>query len=1143
MKKLLLFICVLLTGISGAWAADIAVTPSNGVYWKNGAVTSDAWAPMWKSNAKASDMTTPMLVLTGETGMNTANGDIYSNQTYTLEAPAGYTIVSYSFNGTATEGDVTITPAGGSGTLISNGNSLGSPLSVAVGAQSTTFALSGDGHISSLALTVKVEHYIVTYSTSTGTYTTTGNFVNTWNSTATDPQVTFAVSGGANNIAGTTGYIYSGASGCTYVLTAQAGYIITGYEIVGTAQTSAQTLTPAAGGSATAFATSGTTTLTVTGLSTQSTTFTQSTPNNGIAISSFKIFLEKDPCTVTYVISDASGVIYTSDPLGATAGETITTLPSSLQRPYCTYSVTSTTIVSGENTVPVTLTAYTPPFTVSSDFASATWYYATLRGKQLRADESAKDGSGRYQTNSTNERTDVYKWAFVGNPYKLSIINKGAGDSKCLYMGTQPVMQAATPASDNKARWVVSANSNGGFTVRSESGATMYINDAGNGGNLGFWNSASGANDAGSNWVISEVSASDKALLGGALTTANTLYSSLNSGAGKLGYPTAAALSTFNTAISTAQGVYDNPSGDYFSAYTTLNDAIAAFKASFIYTPRTDVYYTIVNARGAMVYDPSHDASVDATNENAKYLWYGSTTPDDSDVNNLWGFIEQDDHYYMYNVGKQQFATVGTGSYGPTWIFSDTPSYITLDDGIADEIAAPKVRIRATIATTGNSYSMSVSTSYTGPVITYDYNGDGGVPMLFTESATPVDADVTDIMVSKVTDLTPYKNALKTRIDNCALIPTGTGVNQYAVTSEYTTALANAQEVYDDEEATKNELQTATSNLESAMGGLSINLPGTGFYRIKGKTSSKYLAAGLASNSKFAMTTAIDATTIFYYDGTKLTNLSSGMCNGATSGAWAWVVGGSATTVTFQDGKDFRGYAVRSDDIHFYDNGDGSNSADRGKDLDINSGTNSRYCSWELVEINTLPVTIGALGWASFCAPMAVTIPDGITAYYIQSEGLSEGYATLKEITDEIPAETGVILKAEAGTYNFDISESATSIVDNVLEGVVYATNFIDREIYTLQRQNVENSTEVGLYPKAAGTLVGFKAYLPSSVLDGASVKGFIFYFDETPTGIGSIDNGKQTIENGTIYNLAGQRISKLQRGVNVVNGRKVIVK
>jgi len=492
----------MLVGANQMWAADVTVTPANGVYWKNGAATTDAWAPIWKSTAKASDFTTPLLVLTGETGMNTANGDIYSNQTYTLEAPSGYTIVSYSFNGTATEGDVTITPDGGSGTLISNGNSLGSPLTVSVGAQSTSFALSGSGHIGSLALTVKVEHYIVSYSTSTGSFTTTGNYVHEWNSTATDPQVTFAVSGGANNIAGSTGYIYSGSNGCTYVLTAQGGYIITGYEIVGTAQTSAQTLTPAAGGSATSFATSGTTTLTVTGLSTQSTSFTQSTPNTGIAISSFKIYLEKDPCTAIYVISDASGVIYRSDPFAATVGNTITTLPSSLERPYCTYSVTSTEIVSGENEVPVTLTAYAPPFTVSSDFASATWYYATLRSKQLRADESHKDDNGRYQTNSTNERTDVYKWAFVGNPYELSIINKGAGSSKVLYAGSVPVMQSATPASDNKARWVVSSNSNGGFTVRSESGANLYINDAGNGGNLGYWNSSSGANDGGSNWLF-----------------------------------------------------------------------------------------------------------------------------------------------------------------------------------------------------------------------------------------------------------------------------------------------------------------------------------------------------------------------------------------------------------------------------------------------------------------------------------------------------------------------------------------------------------------------------------------------------------------------------------------------------------------
>lgn len=138
--------------------------------------------------------------------------------------------------------------------------------------------------------------YTVTYSKSTGSYTATnanGTWASKWVSTATDPQVTLSTT--LNNIAVSTGYIYSGASGCTYTLTAQAGYLITGYTITGTAQTGAQTLTPAAGGSAVSFATSGTTTLTVSGLSVASTSFQQSTPNSGIAISSFTITLEDDP--------------------------------------------------------------------------------------------------------------------------------------------------------------------------------------------------------------------------------------------------------------------------------------------------------------------------------------------------------------------------------------------------------------------------------------------------------------------------------------------------------------------------------------------------------------------------------------------------------------------------------------------------------------------------------------------------------------------------------------------------------------------------------------------------------------------------------------------------------------------------------
>lgn len=272
----------------------------------------------------------------------------------------------------------------------------------------------------------------VLYSTSTGTFTTTGNFVHEWNSTATNPQVSFAVSGGANNIASSTGYIYSGSSGCTYVLTAQNGYLITGYEIVGTAQTAAQTLTPAAGGSATEFSTEGTTTLRVTGLSVQSTSFTQSTPNNGIAISSFKIFLEEVTTTATYVISHGSGVVYTSAPLPATPGETVTTLPSALQRDFCTYNVTPAEIVAGENTTVNVTVTYNMPFEISSNYDNAKWYYLKLKNATYVTYSSSGTPNVTLPNSYTMGDANA-QWAFIGDAYNgFSIVNKAGGNALVL---------------------------------------------------------------------------------------------------------------------------------------------------------------------------------------------------------------------------------------------------------------------------------------------------------------------------------------------------------------------------------------------------------------------------------------------------------------------------------------------------------------------------------------------------------------------------------------------------------------------------------------------------------------------------------------------------------------------------------------
>ena len=74
---------------------------------------------------------------------------------------------------------------------------------------------------------------------------------------------------------------------------------------------------------------------------------------------------------------------------------------------------------------------------------------------------------------------------------------------------------------------------------------------------------------------------------------------------------------------------------------------------------------------------------------------------------------------------------------------------------------------------------------------------------------------------------------------------------------------------------------------------------------------------------------------------------------------------------------------------------------------------------------------------------------------------------------------------------------------------------------------------------ESAGTtnLKAFRAYIDAQ--DAAGIRMFIDG-EEITTGIDSLtpalSEGK-----GVIYNVAGQRISKMQKGINIVNGKKVL--
>ena len=176
-------------------------------------------------------------------------------------------------------------------------------------------------------------------------------------------------------------------------------------------------------------------------------------------------------------------------------------------------------------------------------------------------------------------------------------------------------------------------------------------------------------------------------------------------------------------------------------------------------------------------------------------------------------------------------------------------------------------------------------------------------------------------------------------------------------------------------------------------------------------------------------------------------------------------------------------------------------------------------------------VTVSDVGYATYCSEYALDFGDTeITAYV----GTLEGTALTFTPITQVPANTGLLLVASGGaTANVPVIASASAVENNCLGGVNEQTTLNSND-YIL---NVKNGA-AGFY-KAGDytTLAAHKAYIPA--ITGNGVKSFAICLEDDPTGI-SLTPALSSRE-GEIYNLAGQRIQKLQKGINIVNGKKIL--
>lgn len=181
-------------------------------------------------------------------------------------------------------------------------------------------------------------------------------------------------------------------------------------------------------------------------------------------------------------------------------------------------------------------------------------------------------------------------------------------------------------------------------------------------------------------------------------------------------------------------------------------------------------------------------------------------------------------------------------------------------------------------------------------------------------------------------------------------------------------------------------------------------------------------------------------------------------------------------------------------------------------------------------------VNISAAGYATLYFDSNLIVPTGVTAYKAAVNG--ENIA-LTDIGNLIPANTGVILKADAGKYNFMTSTDDASNVDisgNILTGTVTGTSVSANSVYTLG-QNSEGIVGLRLY---TGTSI--RAYSAYSTSISSAPSFMEFNFIGESTGVNFVKNQMENVR-GDFYNLNGQRVAQPTKGLYIVNGRKVIMK
>lgn len=772
------------------------------------------------------------------------------------------------------------------------------------------------------------------------------------------------------------------------------------------------------------------------------------------------------------------------------------TLPASLDKGCFTYSYNIDCIQS--NTTTVTATA-TPIFTISPDYVGATWYNMYIRQNDRWVPYSEdSEPYTPYAATDEDKATKELQWAFIGNPFTtgIKVVNRAAGRGKSLKNdGGNAVMR------DGDTYWDIFGR-NGGILLREQGTANNYINQAGGAnGDFQFWNSSWAAGDNGSTMWLVEAP----------VETTTITYHVMYNGS--------------EVATATATAVVDDP--------TPLTKIPAAFIQDYVNLEGDDTH--IIEA----------DDNIDLT-----ATWTGPFEISADFANAHWYDMAIRSNWYVNSAntdGSGALVTVeanalGLGEDAYQWAFVGDPYHLKIynkDKGSSLVFSAKDVETNQGIpAFQAEDYYWKIARSTTniensfllnvpGTNLYINQYGGAGGSLKFWDSGNNIGDpgsafkifDVpTDYSTFLNDEITPYmgsgyfyfKESVKTDMGWDPAYATSCTLQQYKDMRDGYAAIDKSD----------------LSNYE---------LPETGYYRMKNVNYNKYL--GLKATTVYGNYTGDDETSAAtVVKLTKGTGDNAGKYSIQVQGKYLQGLTQSKDIPLADDAAWFTPaiptvgtgtFSTTPESTHTYIHCAGGGNI-------VGWTVDAAASKWTLADATSINVTISDAGYATLYVPFPVTIPSGVKAYAVGS--LTDGLLNLAEITTTIPTGTPVILEGNAGTYAFDIAEEEVAAYsdDNKLEGS-YLQKAADNGSYVLQKHD----NKVGFYKVdtqvAQPNVPANRAYLPAQ--DGG-VKAF--YFGDVETAIKSVMDGMAA---GEVYDLSGRKVSKLQRGVNIVNGKKVIVK